>query len=104
MELVNKWIRRDPKALKEVDAILASGELTMENVRAHAFAMEIDKIRQFESLIASAETRRNATLREIEYHRAAFAAALRHEAQSTLDGEFEEVSPKAISPKTKKNH
>ena len=58
MKLVNKWVRRDSKALKEVDRILASGELTMEHVRARAFAMEIDTIRQLENLIASAEARR----------------------------------------------
>lgn len=102
MKLVNKWVRCDPKALKEVDRILASGELTMEHVRARAFAMEIDKVRQLENLIAGAETRRNTILREIEYHRATFGR--NNQTRSALDAEYEEVSPKTISQKTKKNH
>ena len=104
MELVNKWIRRNPKALKEVDEILASGNLTMQDVEARAFAIEIDKIQQIDHLTANAEARRNAVLREIDHRRAGFAAALRHTTQNVVEGEFEPVNQKAIAQKATNQH
>lgn len=103
MELVNEWVRRDPKALEEVDAILASGQLTMDDVRVGAFRIEIDKIGQVDALIASAEARRNAVLREIECQRATFGGAVRRGTEA-VEGEYEVLNPKAISSKTKTNH
>jgi hypothetical protein len=49
-------------------------------------------------LVAAAEARRNAALREIERHRAGFAAALQRaarDAEAVEDAEFEVVAPAA---------
>jgi hypothetical protein len=43
-------------------------------------------------LIASAEARRNAALRELERHRSAFAEMLRRATNEVVDAEFENVS------------
>jgi hypothetical protein len=99
VELVNDWIRRKPGAIEKVDAILASGELTMENVTARAFVREIDNIQRFDQLMANAEARRNGNLHEVEYHRAALAQRLRKATQDAIDAEFELVAPKAIAQK-----
>ena len=100
-ELVNGWIRQEPAALKRVEAILTSAKLTMEDVKARAFARQADKIEQIERLICNAETRRNAILREIDYHRAAPARAQRRATQEIVDGDFEPITPKAIASQTK---
>lgn len=52
-------------------------------------------IERLERLTMEAEGRRNAALREIERHRAAFAGKLRRAAHDIHDAEFEEV----VSPK-----
>ena len=99
VELVNGWIRRDPKAVERVEALLASGNLTMEDVRARAGAIEINKVERFNYLIANIETRRNDVLHQIEYRRAAFTKAQRRVMQDAVNGEFELVNPKVITQK-----
>ena len=99
MELVNRWARRDPKAVKEVDEILASGGLTLEDVEARAFSNEIERMQQFDRLITNAEAGLKAILREIEYRRAEFSKSLRHATQSTVEAEFERVNAKPIAQK-----
>ena len=34
MELVNDWVQREPEAKEEVESLLASAELTMDDVTA----------------------------------------------------------------------
>jgi hypothetical protein len=48
-----------------------------ELIRAELFVSRLDDLERVERLLASAESRRNATLREIEFHRALAAARLR---------------------------
>lgn len=81
-ELVNNWINSKPAAIKRVNKVLAGAELTMEDVDARAFGLQIHNSERINDLLQSAETRRNYVLREIEHRRSAFARALREAAQA----------------------
>jgi hypothetical protein len=92
MELVNDWVKHEPKALARVDEILASAKLTMEDVRAHALLLRLGVVEQLDRLITSVEARRNGVLREIERYRALLPHALREAANETEEGGFEVVT------------
>ena len=96
-KLASEWAARDPAAIKRVEELLASAGVTMDNVVAQAVTHELDKLERFNRLIASAEWRRNATLREVERRRASFAEKLRHEVGKIEDAEFQtiEAEPEA---------
>ena len=94
--LSEAWARRDPKAIKEVDAMLASADLTMDAVMAETLALELDRVERIDRMIMSAEARRNAVLREVDRHRASVAQALRR-AVNVEDAQFEEVGAKQIA-------
>jgi hypothetical protein len=87
-----EWAARKPTATADVNAQLANAGLGPDAVAAATFAERIEK------LIASAESRRAAILREIELYRASLAARLREQAEratTIAEGEFEEVAPAA---------
>jgi hypothetical protein len=77
LDLSGQWARREDEAVAVVDRTFAVAGLTMDAVMGQMLAVEIDLVERIERMIASAETRRNATLREIERHRSALAARLR---------------------------
>jgi hypothetical protein len=68
-DLAKAWTARKPSALKRVDKILASAEMTMDAVMAQTLSLKLDDIERIERMIAMAEARRNIILREIEWHR-----------------------------------
>jgi hypothetical protein len=59
-------------------------------IAAEAMVRACNELAAFEQLIASAETRRNAMLREIDYHRAGLATRLRA-APDVIDAETEDA-------------
>lgn len=81
-DLSKQWARREEKAVAAVDRHLATAGLTMDAVMAETMSAEIELIEKMDRMIASAEIRRNATLREIERRRSEFAARLRQAAQA----------------------
>ena len=93
-DLVRRWAQGDEEALKQVDDLLASVNLTMDHVAAKAAARELAKIEQFNRLIANTEWRRNATLREVERHRASLAQKLRREIGTIEEAEFKAIAVK----------
>jgi hypothetical protein len=92
-DLANQWAAREPKAIKHVEDILKEAGLTMEAVKAETLVVYLDDFERIERLIASAEARRDACLREIDRHRSSLAEALRQTAEEMIDGEFEEIPP-----------
>jgi hypothetical protein len=92
MELVNDWIKHEPHALARVDEILASAELTMEDVRAHALLLRLETVERFDRLITSVEERRNRVLREIERYRSLLAHSLRPASIEADEAEFEVIN------------
>jgi hypothetical protein len=96
--LAKRWFARDLQAVATVDALLGSAGLGIDHVMAQTLRLRIVEIERIDRLVAAAEARRNAALREIERHRAGFAAALQRaarDAEAVEDAEFEVVAPAA---------
>ena len=92
--LVRQWYWGSEDARKRVNELLSSqSNLTMETVKARAFAKELPNIMRVEQLISNSEARRNATLREIERHRETFGRRLREASDNIQDAEYETVVP-----------
>jgi hypothetical protein len=89
--LAKEWVRKSPDAIKEVDRILASNDLTMDAVRAEMLSENIDHVERIDRMIAMAEARRNAALREVDRHRATFGQELRSTVREIEDGEFKVI-------------
>ena len=90
--LVRAWYRREPEALKQVNDLLEKANLTMDAVMAQTLSVKLDDIQLIDRMIALAEARRTAALREVDRHREALARQLQLAARAIEDGEFAEVS------------
>ena len=88
--LTQGWAKRQKRAIKRVDNLLASAGLTMYEVQARTLSDNLNDIERIDRMIASAEARRNAILREVERHRATWGQDLRRTAQQA-DIEFEVI-------------
>jgi hypothetical protein len=89
--LVADWTAREPEAIKRVDAILESAGLTMHSVMAQSLSIKLDDIERIDRMIALAEARRNAALREIEAHRENLSHKLRRAVQQVENGQFRAI-------------
>jgi hypothetical protein len=65
----------------------------MEHIIAETLAGRIDDIERIDRMIASAEQRRSAMLREVDRHRASLASRLRLASDEVVQAEFEDVTP-----------
>jgi hypothetical protein len=92
-ELATGWARRDGDRIKQVEGLLDQTGLTVEHIMAETLADRIDDIERIDRMIASAEQRRSAMLREIDRHRASLAARLRLASDEVVQAEFEDVTP-----------
>jgi hypothetical protein len=90
--LVKRFVARDAAAIEEVERTLHAAGLSMDSVMARSVVADLGSFERIEGLIASAEARRNAALRELERYRSAFAEVLRRATDEVVDGEFENVS------------
>ncbi|MFZ1150606.1 MAG: hypothetical protein WAR76_12840 [Xanthobacteraceae bacterium] len=90
-----KYTMGDQAAIAEVDKLLADANLTKEAVHAQAMAMHVETFATFERLIWAAEARRDASLREIEYHRAPFGQKLRRAIAQAEKAEIQKSEPPA---------
>jgi hypothetical protein len=72
---------------EEEESFYELDELTTE-----AFLDSLDDYERIDFLLASAEVRRNASLREIERHRESLASRLRRASDDIIEGEFTEPS------------
>jgi len=89
--LAAEWAAGSALGVEYVEKLLTSAGLTVDDVVARAVAHELEKIERFNRLIASAEWRRNALLREIERRRASFAEKARREIPKIEAAEFETI-------------
>jgi hypothetical protein len=90
-ELARDFARRKPNAIKQVNRLIASSGLTMHDIMAKGLSWALDDIERIDRLITIAETRRNASLHEIDRHRAVLGEALRRKVQEVEDAEFEVI-------------
>lgn len=102
-DLSEQWARREGEAIAAVDRHLATAGLTMDAVMAETMSVEIALVEKMDRMIASAEIRRNATLREIERRRSGLAARLREatrdadHVQNVQEAEFQVIDAPAAS-------
>jgi hypothetical protein len=90
-ELVQEYVRREPDAVTLVDELLTDAGVSMDGLMADALAEKLDDIERIDRLISIVESRRNASLHEIERRRAVFGEALRRSVQEIEEGEFEVI-------------
>ena len=92
-EIVVGWAR-DGRSTKQIKTLLEQSGVTMEHVMAETLAERIEDIERIDRMIASAELRRSAMLREVDRHRAGLASRLRLASDEVVEAEFEEVAPR----------
>jgi hypothetical protein len=92
-EIAAGWAGRDGTRVKQVEGLLDQTGLTVEHVMAESLADRIDDIERIDRMIASAEQRRSAMLREIDRHRTSLASLLRLASDEAMQAAFEDVTP-----------
>jgi hypothetical protein len=90
-ELVQDYLRREPDAVKLIDELLTDAGVSMDSFMTKALRDKIDDIERIDRLTTIAESRRNASLHEIDRRRAVHGETLRRSVQEIEDGEFEEI-------------
>jgi hypothetical protein len=90
-ELVQGYVRREADAMTLVDKLLTEAGETIETFMTEALAKKLDKTERFNRLFAMAESRRNASLREIDRRRAVLGQVLRRVVQEIEDHQFEMI-------------
>jgi hypothetical protein len=103
-ELVHKYVRRQPVAVKLIHQLLATAGVTIDTLTAQNLARDFDYIERIDRLTTIAESRRNASLREIDRRRAALETPrpiVEHIKEEVVDTESQEypilVKPRAGS-------
>jgi hypothetical protein len=95
-QLVQGYAQRLPRAIKQVTKLLASSGRTMDDLLANEVTVighrtdHLAIMERIDHLITIAETRRNATFREIDRHRAVLGEALRRNLQE-VEGQYEVI-------------
>ena len=79
--LADEWVARKPSAIKQVEKILASAELSSDAIMAQTLSINLDDIERIGRVIQVAEARRNVSLREINRHRETLSQKLRRAMQ-----------------------
>jgi hypothetical protein len=90
-ELVQGYVRRESDAVTLIDELLTGGGKSMDTLIAEALAEELNHIERIDRLTAIAESRRNASLREIDRRRAVLSQTLRQSVQEVEDAEFKVI-------------
>jgi hypothetical protein len=104
-ELVQAYARNESEAVKLIGTLFVDAAKSIDDFMADALVEEIDIIEQIDGMISSAESRRNANLRELDRRRASFGERVHQSLQEIEDAEFEEVdagSAKTAKTKTSK--
>jgi hypothetical protein len=90
-ELVQDYSQRTPAAITRINKLLAAAGESMDSLAAYWLAEKFDYIERIDRLTTIAENRRNASLREIDRHRAVLGESLRRSVQEIEDGEFQVI-------------
>ena len=90
-ELVQKYLRREPDAVTLIHQLLTGAGESMDGLTADALAEHLDDIERIDRLTTIAESRRNASLHEIDRRRAVLGETLRRSVQEIEDGEFKVI-------------
>jgi hypothetical protein len=90
-ELVKEYARRESETLALIDEILTSAGKNIDVVMAEALAENLDSVERIDRLTAIAESRRNASLREIDRRRPVLGETLRQSVQQIEHDELEVI-------------
>jgi hypothetical protein len=102
-ELVQQYARHTPQAITQIHALVADAGLSVDALAAEGLTtlpQYFEYIERIDRLATIAESRRNASLREIDRRRAVLAEALRRGVQEVEDAEFKLVE---TAPAKEKN-
>jgi hypothetical protein len=88
---VQEYARREPGAVSLVHELLTDAGESMDRFVAYALVQKLDDIERIDRLITIAESRRDASLREIERRRAVLGETLRRSVQEIEDAEFKVI-------------
>ena len=92
-ELVQAFARREKGAAKLVNDLLAANGKTMDNFFVDALVGELQDIERIDRLETVTGARRNASLRELDRHRATLGQSVRRAVQDIEEGEFRVIEP-----------
>ena len=95
--LAEGWAARKPEVVEEVNKTLTSAGLSNDSILAQTFSLKLNDIERIEHMLALAEARRNATLREIDRHRQTLGQRLRRAAQQLEDDQFLVIESAPVS-------
>jgi len=90
-ELMQEYVRAERDAVILIHKLLTDAGVSMDNYMANAFRINLDNIERIDRLTTILESRRNASLREIDRRRAVFNQTLRRSAQEIENGEFKVI-------------
>ena len=97
-ELVQEYARRDPGAVKLIHKLLTEAGMTIDALMAKGLVDEpggklkyIEQIERIDRLTTIAESRRNASLREIDRRRSVVGQKLRRNLQEIEEAEFKVI-------------
>jgi len=93
-DLAQAWATRDRGAIRQVDELLASAGFTMDAVMAQTLSLKLDDIERIDRMIATAEGRRNAILREVDRHRETWGQNVRRAVQQIEAAEIKVIETK----------
>ena len=90
-ELIEEYLQRESDAVTLVHKLLTRVGVSMDDLTADALAKKLDDIERIDRLTAITESRRNASLHEIDRRRAVLGQTLRRTVEEIEDGEFEVI-------------
>jgi hypothetical protein len=83
--------RRYCDCIFNLDTALAKAGLTIDDATANTMESKLDSFERADRMLASAETRRNNALREIDRHRDTLGGGVRRSIEEMEDAEFRDV-------------
>jgi len=97
VKFIARWQAQDQGTIDLIKETLALNGETLDGIIASQADCLLPSLRSIEDLTARIETRRNATLRELERHRAPLAQRLRGKLTDIEEAEFETIEQRAIT-------
>jgi hypothetical protein len=98
--VAKSWATREHSAIEQVDELLSSAGLTMDTVMAQALSLKLNDIERIDRMIATAEGRRNAILREVDRHRTRWEQNVRQAAQQIEAAEIRVIETKPVKKRS----
>ena|SRR5208283_3815161 len=94
--LSRNWMTGQKQAQQTVRKALFEAGLSLDEVTASTLEIKLDSVERLDRMLASAEARRNNSLREIDRHREALGAGMRKGIEEVQDVEFTDLETGAV--------